>query len=696
MAHFVLEIGVEEMPARFLSALEEELATRLDQALTDARLDHGLVRAAATPRRLVVEVEDVAPVQAVEDVEVLGPPAAVAWNAQGELTKAGQGFARSQSVEPHALYRVTTAKGEYAAARKTIGGGLAQDILAETASSIVKTLSFPKRMQWVGKEWSFGRPVRWILALLDEVVVPVRFAQLAADRCTWGHRVLGPGPWSVPHARDFRRVLEEQGAVILDPAARRATIIEQGDAAAQAVGGRVAWNDDLLAEVVGLVESPCVVLGSFDASYLEIPEEVLLTSMQAHQKSFGVRGEDGALVPYFLAVANIRSTRPQTVRAGWERVLRARLEDARFFWRTDLAADFAAWNAKLENVTFLGPLGSMADKTRRLERILDVLDAHAVVPGEDTLAAARRAAQLCKADLVSAMVYEFGELQGIMGGIYARRKGESDAVALAIREHYLPLGPDTPVPASLAGAMLALADKADTLVGAFGLGMIPTGAADPYALRRASLGIIRILLEHELRVPLSTLLQAAYCAYGDGIAWKLAPEKAQARLMDFFGQRLKAYWAGQGMDTLTLDAALAVGFDDVVDTGRRVRALQAAVGTPDFEPAALTFKRVANIVRKSGAEAAAQVDPGLLEAGAEAELWAALEAWEPRFASVCSQGDYGALFPLLAELRPAVDRFFDSVMVLTDHPGQRGNRLAMLSRILHQVGQVADFTRFQV
>lgn len=694
MAHFVLEIGVEEMPARFLHSLEEELASRLGQALTDARLEHGLVQAAATPRRLVVEVHDVAPVQAVEHVEVLGPPAAVAWDAQGELTKAGLGFARSQSVEPQALYRMTTAKGEYAAVRKTIGGARAQDILAEVGSSTLTSLSFPKRMQWVGKEWSFGRPVRWLFALLDETVVPVRFAQLVADRLTWGHRVLGPGPWSVPHACQFRRILEEQGAVILEPAARRAAIIAQGDAAAKAVGGSVAWNASLLAEVVGLVESPCVVLGSFDAAYLEIPEEVLLTSMQAHQKSFGVRGPDGALVPYFLAVANIHSTQPQTVRVGWERVLRARLEDARFFWRTDLAADFATWNAKLENVTFLGPLGSMADKVRRLEGILGALGEQTLLPAED-IAAARRAAQLSKADLVSAMVYEFGELQGIMGGIYARRKGEPEAVAQAIGEHYLPLGPDTPVPVSLPGAFLALADKADTLVGAFGLGMIPTGAADPYALRRASLGIIRILLEHELRISLSALLKTALSVY-KGVSWKFAPEETQARLMEFFGQRLKAYWAGQGMDTLTLDAALAVGFDDVVDTGRRVRALQAAVGTADFEPAALTFKRVANIVRKSGSETAVQVDPELLEPGAETDLWAVLEAWEPRFASACAQGDYGALFPLLAELRPVVDRFFDAVMVLTDHPGQRANRLAMLSRILHQVGQVADFTRFQV
>lgn len=695
MAYFVLEIGVEEMPARFLPALEEELAARFVQSLDEARLAHGAVQAATTPRRLVVEAADVAAAQAVEEVEVLGPPAAVAWDGAGGLTKAGLGFARSHGVAPEAVYRVATPKGEYAAARKTVGGGQAAVILADVAGRILTSLPFPKRMHWVGKEWTFGRPVRWILCLLDETVVPVRFADLVAGRRTWGHRVHGPGPWEVAHARDLRRVLEEQGGVILDPAARRAAIVAEGDRAAAAVGGTVAWSEDLLAEVTGLTEAPCPVLGGFDPAYLEIPEEVLLTSMHAHQKSFGVRGAHGRLLPYFLAVANLRSTRPEVVRAGWERVLRARLEDARFFWRTDLATDLAAWQAKLETVTFLGPLGSMAAKTRRLEALVAALEAEGWVPGADA-AVARRAAALCKADLVSAMVYEFGELQGVMGGIYLRRKGEPEAVAQAVAEHYLPLGPDSPVPASLPGALVALADKLDTLAGTFGLGLMPTGAADPYALRRAALGVVRILLEHGLRLPLSRLITLAQEGYPAGVPWKLAPGEARARLLEFFGQRLKALWAGQGVDTRTLEAALAAGFDDVVDTWRRVQALQAAVGSEDFEPAALTFKRVANIVRKSGAEAACEVDAALLEPGAEAALWEAVTAWEPRFLAACRGGDYGAVLPLVLELRPAVDRFFDEVMVLTEDAPRRANRLALLARILTHVGQVADFTRFQV
>ncbi len=693
MAYFILEIGVEEMPARFLSALERELEARLVQSLAEARLEHGVIQVATTPRRLVAEVEDMAERQGVEEVEVLGPPAAVAWDAGGTLSQAGLGFARSHGMAAEAVYRVTTAKGVYAAVRKTVGGGEAKEILSEMVTRLLSLLTFPKRMHWAGKEWTFGRPVRWILCLLDEVVVPVRFADLVADRRTWGHRVHGPGPWSVSHARQYRTLLETQGGILLDPKARREAIMREGTAAAATVGGTVAWNEALLQEVVGLTEAPCPVLGAFDPAYLEIPEEVLLTSMHAHQKSFGLRGPDGRLLPYFLAVANVRSTRPALVREGWERVLRARLEDARFFWRTDLAATLSDWCTKLEQVTFLGPLGSMADKTRRMESLVASLagemDAAAV-------AAAQRAATLCKADLVSAMVYEFGELQGVMGGIYLRRKGEPEAVAQAVAEHYLPLGPESPVPASLPGALVALADKMDTLVGAFGLGMIPTGAADPYALRRGALGVVRILLEHGLRLSLSGLITLAQAAYPPSVSWKLPLHEARARLLDFFGQRLKAYWAGQGVDTLTLEAALAVGFDDVVDTWRRVQALGAAVGALDFEPAVLTFKRVANIVRKSGAEAAHAVDPGLLEAGAEAALWAAVQDWEPRWMAACRQGEYNAVFPLILELRPAVDRFFDEVMVLTEDLPRRRNRLALLSRILAHVGQVADFTRFQV
>jgi glycyl-tRNA synthetase beta chain len=691
MAHFLMEIGVEEMPARFLPGLEEELTTRWTQALAEAMVDFAAVQAASTPRRLVVEMVDVAPCQREAEVEIFGPPAKVAFDAAGNLTKAGEGFARSQGVGMDALYRTATPKGEYVAVRKKVGGRRTQEILAEVASGVLAGLPFPKRMHWVGKEWTFGRPVRWILALLDQEIVPVRFAHLTAGRHTYGHRVAGFGPWEVAHAGQYRQVLAAQGGVVLDAAARRQTIMTQGEAAAVQVHGTVVWNDALLTEVTGLVEAPWVVLGSFDPSFLEIPEEVLLTSMQSHQKSFGVRGADGALLPYFVAVANIRSPKPDVVRKGWERVLRARLEDARFFWRTDLAASWEDWLQRLEQVTFVAGLGSMADKARRVQQMVE---AWGLEP--DLLHVATRAAMLCKADLVSAMVYEFGELQGIMGGIYARQRGESEAVAQAIAEHYLPAGPETPVPASPAGAILALADKMDTLVGTFGLGMMPSGTADPYALRRQALGVLRILMEHNLRVPLSRLIALAQAAYGDAVPWKLSPAELQERLVEFFGQRLRAHLAALGIGTLTLEAALAVGFDDVPDTCRRVQAFHEASTQPDFETAAITFKRVANIVRKNAADAAPAVDPALMEAAAEEALWQAVQEWLPRFDESCRIGDYGALFPLLAQLRPAVDRFFDAVMVVTDDLPRRANRLALLQCIVRAVDKVMDFTRLQV
>lgn len=693
MAHFVFEIGVEEMPARFLPALDEELAERFSSFLAEAGLECSGVTAASTPRRLVVDIAWVAPVQRTEEVVVSGPPARIAFDADGNPTKAGLGFAKSQQVDFSAVYVEQTEKGEYLALRKTVGGKQALDLLSEGCSRIVSALTFPKKMQWMGKDYPFGRPVRWLLALLDDAVVPVSFAGLDSGRCTQGHRVLGPGPFAVAHADDFFSVLQDQGRVLLSRQERREFIRSEGDCLAEVIGGRVEWSASLLDQVANLVETPRPVLGAFDQKFLDLPAEVLLTSMETHQKSFGVRAPDGRLLPYFLTATNIESQNPDLVRKGWERVLRARLEDARFFWEADCAATFEDWLAKLDHVIFIGPLGSMGHKTRRLEK-LAMFVAGKIAP--ELSAALARAGRLSKADLVSEMVYEFDDLQGKMGGIYARRKGEDEIVAQALYEQYLPAGQDSPLPQSRAGSILSLADKLDNLVGCFGLGMAPTGAADPYALRRNALGVCRLLLDLGAPLDLRVLLREAQAGYV-GVQWKVAPEDALETLMEFFAQRLKAYWGAQGVETLVLDAAMAVEHADVFDTWQRVRALAEFSREADFETSVLTFKRAANIIRKQADQSlSGNVREALLEHEAEKALWNALVALAPRWTSLSQSADYAAMLGELRTLRPLVDGFFDGVMVMCEDADVRKNRMNILFFLVQTLGSIADFAKLQV
>ncbi len=693
MSHFVLEIGVEEMPARFLPLLDRELRERFETLLGEAGLGFGAVATFSTPRRLVVDITGLAEVQKTEEIVVSGPPVRIALDADGKPTKAGLGFAKSQNVEFDQVYVEKTDKGEYLALKKPAGGRHAADILAETCAAVLPSLTFPKKMQWIGKDCTFGRPVRWLLAMLDDRAVPFGFAGLTAGAETRGHRVMGPGPFAVAHADDYARVLLEQGRVILDAADRKAAIRADGDRLAAEAGGTVEWSESLLDQVANLVETPRAMLGGFHEKFLELPAEVLLTSMETHQKSFGLRGRDGKLLPYFLTAANIESREPALVRKGWERVLRARLEDARFFWEADCAATFEQWLDKLDKVIFIGPLGTMGDKTRRLGKLAASIAAR-IAP--ELSADMARAGRLSKADLVSEMVYEFDDLQGKMGGIYARMKGEGETVARALYDQYLPAGQDSPLPGNMAGVILSLADKLDNLAGCFGLGMMPTGAADPYALRRNALGVCRIVLEKNLTLDLADLLREAQAGY-TGVEWKLEPEEALDKLMDFFGQRLRAYWNAQGVPTLVLEAAMAPGFADIFETWRRVEALADFSREADFEASILTFKRAANIIRKqAGQELSGQIREDLLEGEAEKAFWTALQGVEPEWARLAEAGDYPKMLALLGVLRPVVDGFFDGVMVMCDDEALRTNRLNLLQRLVTTLGRVADFGKFQV
>lgn len=698
MADFILEIGSEEIPARFLPGMEEDLKKAMQATLHEHCLDFADLKVFSTPRRAVAYVGGLSEVQRESEEVVQGPPAKVAFTAEGKPTPAAEGFARNHGVAMDDLFTITTDKGEYLAARKKTGGRSAMDILAEVCPAIITNMPFPKRMRWGSSPFLYVRPLHWVVALLNDEVVPFGVANIQSGRCSVGHRVHGEARIEIPAAADYFELMAQKGAVTVSAKDRREIIRREGEKSAEAVEGKVLWNEELLTEVQGLTEHPVPIIGNISPKYLELPREVLLTSMETHQKCFGIESrDDGELLPYFLTVLNIEPKTMSLVKQGWERVLTARLEDARFFWESDLAVPFDEWLASLDNVIFLAPLGSMGNKTRRLEKLCRYI---ARKIGYAEVEEAARAGRLSKADLVSGMVGEFSSLQGIMGGIYALKKGESRAVSSALREQYLPAGPDSPLPASLSGAILSMADKADTLVGCFGLGMIPTGAADPYALRRCALGIIRIILEYDLRLDLVELFAEAQDLYGD-VHWKLSQDEALQKLLDFVTLRAKNYFVSTlACDVVLAEAVLAAGSDDIRSAKVRLAALIDFAARPNFAQAVLTFKRAANIIRKLDKDCADKVtgafSKGYLQEPAEKELAAKLVEIGPRFDALWKENNFAELFVLLEELQPVVNAFFDQVMVMVDDEGLRFNRLNLLKNLVDRLGALADFNALQI
>ncbi len=695
MSDFVLEIGFEEMPARFLASLTRELKDSLEVCLQREMIDYDSITSYSTPRRLCAYVHSAAQVQNTRQEMVTGPPASMAFDQENRLTKAGLGFARSQQVGEDDLFRHQTEKGQYLAVKKTVGGMPATDVLPMVCLEIISKLSFPKKMRWADK-FTFGRPIRWILAMFDHKVIPFTVSDVQSGPITYGHRVLGPGPFELSAASDYFQVMKEKGKVILSPE-KRMDMIRSGSAdLASEVGGTIVENESLVLETSNLVEYPGPVLGNFDQKYLDLPKEVLLTSMETHQKSFGVAGADKGLMPCFVTVINNDPLDLELVRKGWERVLKARLEDAMFFWNTDRAVSIEARQKKLDRVVFLKALGSMGDKARRLEKIAGYICDELDVKNKKAVS---QAALMCKTDLVSEMVGEFAGLQGIMGGIYAGLAGYEDEISRAIYEHYLPHGPESGLPETIAGAIVSMADKSDNLAGCFGLNMAPTGATDPYALRRQALGLIRIILEHRFELDLQKLFDFCFNAYS-GAKWKQDTYLAGETLIQFISARLKAYWQGKGYDGKIVEAVIQAGCADILAAEKRLAALIRFSRHPDFEAAVLTFKRIDNIIRKQGREEGTELSKqyasGLLQDDYETALARQIDEvlsdWDEKWA----KGDFDALFDRLHGLRPVVDDFFDNVMVMCDDERLRLNRLNMLNILSDRLGTLADFSALQV
>ncbi|MES1945511.1 glycine--tRNA ligase [Salinisphaera sp. PC39] len=686
-ATLLLEIGTEELPPKALDRLARALADGVASGLDEAGVDRGKARALSSPRRLAVLVEAVAEAAADRRIERLGPPVASAYDADGNPTKAAEGFARSCGVDIAELETRDTDKGERLAYAGTEAGRALSELLPEIAAGAARALPVPKRMRWGDSETTFVRPVHWVTALHGDRVIELTLFDCRAGRVTRGHRFHHPEPIELPNADDYIERLRNPGYVLVDPEARREAVREQVAARAGEAGGRALVDDDLLAEVCALVEWPVALAGRFEDRFLALPREVLISTLEGHQRYFPVEDDNGSLLPAFVTVANIESREPQRVIAGNERVVRPRLADALFFWEQDRRQGLAKLADGLARVTFQRDLGSLAAKSERVAELAGRL-AGAASADADAVA---RAATLAKADLLTEMVGEFPELQGTMGRYYALEAGEPENVAIALEEQYLPRAAGGPIPATPAGRALALADKLDTLAGIFALGKRPSGEKDPFALRRAALGVLRISIEGGLSFGLRDTLAHAVATQPVTVD----ADTVVAELVDFHRDRLRAYYAERGIGAEAFEAVAAHGLDDPRDFDRRLQAIRTFMAESAARTLCAAHKRVRNIL-KDRADEAAPVVPDLLVEPAERALHADVERLAPELQARSDAGEYTEALRRLAELGPAVDAFFDDVLVMAEDDKIRENRLALLAALDTQCRAVADISRLPV
>jgi glycyl-tRNA synthetase beta chain len=695
-AAFLFEIGCEEIPARLLPKAAAELKEILEKYLEVSRLSAGAVVTYAAPRRLAAMCEGVLLRQTDERKEVLGPPKSVAFDNVGQPTRAAESFSEKQGIPISNLYTTMTPRGEYLAARVVTRGRAAQEILAEALPQAIRELSFPRSMYWTGKKGArFIRPVRWMVALLDGKVISFEFEDVAAGAITEGHRFLGHSKIKVSGPKDYLQNLRKN-FVLVDAAGRHKKIEREIRSIAAKGKWRVHEDAQLLDLVIYLNEYPTVIRGDFDARYLELPSEVIVTVMRDHQKYFAVENRLGEIQPHFLAVINLDKDRAGLVRRGHEKVLRARLADAEFFWQSDQKCRLADYIDKLAHVTFESRLGSYRDKTERIREIARKIARNwfdSGIHGAD-VGAADRAAQLAKCDLVTEMVREFTELQGVMGGLYARVQGEDENIAGGIYDHYKPVGTEDSIPRNLTGCAVSLADKFDSLVACFAVGIVPSGSSDPFALRRAASGIIQILLERNLPMSLSASISTAaqgLAAHPPKIEVTLEVEQ---RVLEFIAERAKYLLREKyGFAYDEVNAAMAAGADDLVDVRSRVIALKAIRHSKNFEPLASAFRRIRKILEKAGADRrrSGSVDTSLLQMEAERLLHSEAQQLAQRAGKHKRAGEYKEALEAISELRPTVDRFFDDVLVMDKDETVRKNRLTLLAGLLKEFSTIADF-----
>ena len=697
---FLLEIGCEEIPARMLAEAEAVLGARVAKLLVDQKLasENAKTTTFSTPRRLAVLCSGLLGSQADVNQQLTGPAVSVGFK-DGSPTPAAHAFAKKAGVDVNALEKIKTPKGEYLAAKVVTKGRSAAQVLAETLPEVIEGLHWPKAMYWrAGAPERFVRPVRWLVALLDGEVVPLEFAGVRAGKESLGHRILSKGAAAISSPAQYKDVLA--GArVIADPKEREQRIRKALDELTRSVPG-ARWREDaaLLSTVVNLTEFPSAVLGNFDREFLTLPEEVLVTVMRDHQKYFAVDDAGGKLTPYFLAVLNTEGDPDGLIRHGNERVLRARFNDARFFWETDQKIPLKQRVEMLKAVTFQKDLGSYHAKAERVAALADELSADLSSAGVKlNRNAVHEAAWLAKTDLTTELVKEFTELQGVVGGLYARAQKHPAAVADAIYDHYKPESMEEAAPRTNEGAVLSIADKADSIAGMFALGNLPTGSRDPFALRRQANGVVKTIAERKLPLGLRRIFEAALQCYAGSEAEKKFKGHHRAdAILDFLRERVEFYLRDtRGLAYDVVAATLAAGADDVVDALARAQAVAEVRESPDFTAISSSFKRMKNILRQAeeaGKKPAQTLDPDALKEDAEKALAARTQVTALRVENLKDKKEYAKAMSEISKLRPLIDAFFDKVMVMVEDEALRANRLALLEKLLGDFSTIADFS----
>ena len=683
-AELFLELGTEEIPAGFIPQALNDMQRLLCQELEAARINYGKIRTFATPRRLTISIADVARQQQRQELELTGPPTRIAFDAEGKPTKAAEGFARTNGVAVEELKTIKTEKGEYLFISKVIEGGETAEQLPGILTRVIGKIPFKKSMRWKDLDIRFVRPMHWIVATFGAELIPFTFGDLKSGNLSRGHRFMAPDEFTVSGVEDYLIQAEKQ-YVIPQIEKRRQLIEEQLEELAKQLNGKINPDPALLEEVTFLVETPQALAGKIEDRFLQLPPELLITSMREHQRYFTLIDEQGKLLPHFITIANTLVKDPKVVVAGNERVLKARLSDAMFFWQEDQKSKLESRLESLKKVVYQAKLGSSFEKVERFTELATGL-AQQFAP--ETVELTKRAAFLAKCDLETGMVSEFPELQGVMGREYALLEGEDSRVATAIYEHYLPTQAGGDLPSDNIGAFVSLADKIDTICGCFSVGLIPTGTADPYALRRSAIGILAIILDRGYAISIPDLVSKSV---------HLLEAKRQREadeiiddVVKFIRLRLVNMLSGQTYPADVIDAVLSASFTEPIDALERIKALSALKKQDDFEPLAIAFKRVGNII-KGGLEQ--PVDQALLTDKCEKDLFESLQKVQGQVETFVSVGDYGQALEATARLRQPVDAFFDGVMVMVDDPAVKNNRLALLTRISGLFKGIADFSK---
>ena len=696
MPDFLLEIGTEEIPARMIQDASQELQKRVEELLTKNSLPHQGIKRSETPRRLALIASGIPATQPDVQEQLTGPATKVAYK-DGQPTPAAHAFAKKAGVDVSQLQKVTTPKGEYLTASVTNKGKPASQVLAELLPKEIAAIYWPKNMYWrAGKPERFVRPVRWIVAMLDGEIIPMEFAGIKAGNQSRGHRILGPQQVSIVSPSQY--VATMQGAHVTALSADREYKIRKAlDAATRTVSG-VRWREDaeLLKTVVNLTEWPSAILGSFDKEYLSLPEEVLVTVMRDHQKYFAVEDASGKLAPHFLAVLNTDGDPDGLIRHGNERVLRARFNDARFFWDTDQKIPLRQRIQMLKAVTFQKDLGNYFEKAERVVNLGEKLARSGLKVNSSEL---KDAAWLAKTDLTTELVKEFTELQGIVGGLYAKAQGLPESVSTAIYDQYKPESTEDSAPRTLEGAVLSIADKADSIAGMFALGLVPSGSKDPFALRRQANGIVKTIVEHKLPLNLAQILADARSGYQGSDAEKkftLSGDAYVQAVRGFFRERLEFYLRDVlGLAYDVVNATLAAGADDVVDAVARAQAVAKVRPSSDFESISVAFKRMKNILRQAAETKKAVAEPfnpSSLKDAEEKKLADAVPGVAKKVKELSALRQYESALHEISRLRPPIDAFFDKVMVMVEDENLRAQRLGLLQTLVNEFSSIADFS----